>query len=109
MATVDTLLVRIEADMRDLQKDLRKIQTQTAATTTSMSKNFMKVKAAIGVLAGAVVIRQIGRVGTSLINLAGDAEEMQSMSEAVFGQYVGDIRNFAEETGKATGRSRFGS
>ena len=107
MATVDTLLVRIEADMRDLQKDLRKIQTQTAATTTSMSKNFMKVKAAIGVLAGAVVVRQIARVGTSLINLAGDAQEMQSMSEAVFGEYVHDIRQFADETGKATGRSRF--
>ena len=107
MATVDTLLVRIEADMRDLQKDLRKIQTQTAATTTSMSKNFMKVKAAIGVLAGAVVIRQIARVGTSLINLAGDAQEMQSMSEAVFGDYVHDIRQFADETAKATGRSRF--
>ena len=33
MATVDTLQVRIEADMKDLKRSLRQVETQTQTAT----------------------------------------------------------------------------
>ena len=107
MATVDTLLVRIEADMTQLKRQLADVKSQTDKTSKGMVKAFGNVRKAIALVVGAVVIRQLSRLGMGLLNLAGDAAEMQSMSEAVFGQYVGDIRKFAQETALATGRSRF--
>jgi len=107
MAAVDTLLVRIEADMSQLKRQLGQVERQTQKSTQRMGAAFGKLKTAIGLVAGLLVVRQIARLGSSMIGLAGDAQEMQSMSEAVFKQFVGDIREFAAETSAATGRSRF--
>ena len=107
MATVDTLLVRIEADMSGLRRSLASVERQTEQTSQKMSRSLTVVGSAIKFIAGAVVVRQIARTGKGMLDLASNAAEMQSMSEAVFGDYIGDIRNFASETAKATQRSRF--
>ena len=107
MATVDTLLVKIKADTRDVRQDLRKLQVQTQATTAKMSGSFAKMGTMMKAVVGAVVVQQAVRAGMSLLNLASDAAEMQSKSSVVFGKFTDDFRKFASETAKATGRSRF--
>ena len=48
MANVDTLIVRIEADMRGLRRDLASVQRQSIATTKRMGQGFKATQASIG-------------------------------------------------------------
>ena len=107
MATVDTLLVKIEADMSGLRRDLKKIQTTTDKTTKGMTKAFKAAGGAATLYLGASFISTVARAAKSLVDLAGDIDEMQSKSSVVFGDFTGDIRGFAEEFGRAVGRSKF--
>lgn len=50
--TVDTLLVRIEADMADLRKDLQRIGNETERTANKMQDSFAKVGRAMAALGG---------------------------------------------------------
>lgn len=94
MATVDTLLVRIEADMRGLRRDLASVQRQTADNTQRMKKSFAGVtsginaakRAAVGFLAAFSVGKIVGTIRTfedlqaTLKAVAGDA----GLAEASF-------------------------
>ena len=54
--TVDTLLVRIEADMADLRKDLQRIGNETERTADKMQDSFAKVGRAMAALGGAAAV-----------------------------------------------------
>ena len=105
--TVDTLLVRIESDMLSLRRDLQKIRQDTDRTTRGIVGSFSKMGPLIGAVAGAVVVRQIGRMGMAAINLASDVEEMQNKSRVVFGQFRDTVVADLTEFGDAVGRSSF--
>ena len=107
MATVDTLLVQIQADMSDLRKQLNQAQKTVKQSTDTQKKSFISLGTAIkGVLGGAVAIA-VARFGMNMVNMASAVEEMQAKSEVVFGQFVGSVRKELEEFGDAVGRSRF--
>lgn len=105
--TVDTLLVRIESDMSDIRRDLKSLERQTSQSTNKMQGAFSKLGKFIGPAIGVAVAVAVTRAGTSLVKFASDIEEMTSMSEAVFGQFVGKVRADLEEFGEAVGRSKF--
>ena len=44
MATVDTLLVRIEADMSGIRRDLQRLERQTGDASKKMQSNFSKME-----------------------------------------------------------------
>ena len=104
--TVDTLLVRIESDMVSLRRDLQKIRQDTDQTTRGIAGSFRRMGPLIGAVAGAVVVRQIGRMGMAAINLASDVEEMQNKSRVVFGEFrdtvVSDLTEFGDSVGRAS-------
>lgn len=50
--TVDTLLVRIEADMSDLKRDLARVTSQTEKQTQRMADGFKRVRNAVLALGG---------------------------------------------------------
>ena len=54
--TVDTLLVRIEADMADLKRGLEKVEKQTTNTTEKMKRAFRGVGVALASIGGAAVM-----------------------------------------------------
>ena len=54
--TVDTLLVRIEADMSDLKRDLNRISQQTEQQTNKMAASFRRVGTAVAALGGAAAL-----------------------------------------------------
>jgi hypothetical protein len=107
MATVDTLLVKIEADMSGLRSDLRKTQNAVKKSAGGMTTAFKAVGGAAALYMGARVVTGVGRAAKSLVDLAGDIDEMQSKSSVVFGEFTADIRSFAEEFGNAVGRSKY--
>ena len=81
--TIDTLLVKIKADTKQLETELKKVQRTTAQTSSSMSNSFKKFDAslgkaikrtalvggAIGTAFGAVAIKKIIDVGSEVENL----------------------------------------
>lgn len=105
--TVDTLLVRIEADMTDLKRSLRKVETDVDKSSKKISGSMNKIGVAIkGAIAG-IVVQQAVRGGAAMVNLASDIEEMQGKSAVVFGQFRDQVVKDLEDFGDAVGRSTF--
>jgi len=107
MATVDTLQVRIEADMKDLKRGLRDVKQRTNDSTKSMTTAFTKLGKVVGVVAGALMVRELGRGAVAAVNFAADVEEMQSKSSVVFGSFAGEVRDSLGAFANEVGRSRF--
>lgn len=105
--TVDTLLVRIEADMSDIKRDLDRLQKDTIKATTAAGASFQKLGRVINVAAVGIIALSIGRAGKAAIDLAGDVAEMQSKSAVVFGQFRDQVVADLTEFGSAVGRSSF--
>ena len=105
--TVDTLLVRIEADLSDVQKSLDKLDKDMKRATTGAAASFNKLGTAIKAIAGAVIVQQLARAGASAVLFAADIQEMQSKSQVVFGAFRGDVVDALSEFGDQVGRSRF--
>ena len=105
MATVDTLLVRIQADTKDLKRGLRKVERDVERTTSKASASFKKLGGAFKLIAVGVVVRQAFIAGKAMVNLASDIEEMQGKSKVVFGKFRQGVVAELEEFGNAVGRS----
>ena len=103
--TVDTLLVRIEADMSDLKRNLDKVQRDVDKSSQGISGAFRRMGTAIKAAVAAVVVQQAGRAGAALVNLASDIEEMQGKSSVVFGRFADDVRSQLTDFGNIVGRS----
>ena len=98
--TVDTLLVKIKADTKQLESELKKLQGKTRQTSKNMSKGFLQfdrglartvktiglVGGAIGAVFGGIAIKKI-------INVGSEIEGLQIRLKALFGS--------AEEGSKA--------
>lgn len=104
--TVDSILVKIKADMSQLRKELNKTNQIVGKSVKDQKKSFSLLGLNFKTLVtGAVAIGAI-QVGRSLVSVASAAEEMRGKSSVVFGQFIGEFRNFANELAKDTGRSR---
>jgi hypothetical protein len=100
MATVDKLVVRIEADMKDLKSKLKSATTATQQSTNKMKASFAKLKTSVGgvgrsifSLKGALIGLGVGAGLKSLINVGNEVESLQIRFETLFGS--------AEEGAKA--------
>ena len=100
MATVDKLIVRIEADLKDLKKGLRESSRATKHSATMMNKHFARVgtqvrgvSRALFSLKGALVGLGAGAAVRSLIKVGNDVESLQIRFKTLFGS--------AEEGSKA--------
>lgn len=88
--TVDTLLVRIEADMSDLRRDLAKVAKTTEQHTNRMADGFRKVRNAVVAIGGTALFTSFIR-GT--IDVGAQIEGLEVQMNALLGS--------AEEGGKA--------
>ena len=70
MATVDTLLVRIEADMSGIRRDLQRLERETGRTSKRVQSNFSKMGAAVKGALGVAAVAIIGRFIDQNIKLA---------------------------------------
>jgi hypothetical protein len=88
--TVDTLLVRIEADMRDVRRDLDKVAKKTEATGKRMESAFKKAGSVIAKVASVAVM---GAFAKSSIQTGMAVETLRVQMNALLGT--------TEEGGKA--------
>lgn len=105
--TVDTLLVRIESDMRDVRRDLNRLERDTRQTSNKVGKSLGAIGNVARIAIGGVLVQQLLRGTLALTNFASDMEEMSQMSEAVFGSFIHTVRNQLGEFADTVGRSRF--
>ena len=105
MATVDTLLVEVTADLRDVRRKLGQLEKDTKRTGDRSAKNMSKLGTAIKAVVGAVVVREFARAGMAAVNFASHVEEAQAKSSVVFGKFTdkirGDLKDFATEVGRS--------
>lgn len=107
MATVDTLLVRIEADMSQLKKQLNQSKRQVDNSVGGQKKSFLALGTTIKGVIGVVIAGAVARFSGQMVTMASSVEEMQAKSSVVFGQFVGSVRKELEAFGDAVGRSTF--
>ena len=108
MATeVDQILVKIEADMSQLNKELKRLDRQmkkssdeTKKQTDKMAKGFKTLAGAIGTYIG------VQAVGT-LLGFVSHVGEAMSKAEVVFGDSFGYITKEMEKFGDSVGRSTY--
>ena len=103
--TVDTLVVRIEADMKDMRRALRRVEGDVSRSTKKMSGAFGRLGQAMKVAVAAVVVRQGFIAGKAMVNLASDIDEMQGKSSVVFGKFRDGVVKELTAFGDAVGRS----
>tara|TARA_R100000655_G_scaffold2136_1_gene8898 strand:+ start:534 stop:2228 length:1695 start_codon:yes stop_codon:yes gene_type:complete len=108
MATeVDKLLIRIDADLSGVRRQLNTLDKQVQQKTRSVSKGFNRIASVAKVALGAVVVQQAGRAGMALINMASEIEEMQGKSSVVFGRFANQVRSELQKFGDEVGRNKF--
>jgi len=103
--TVDTLLVRIEADMSDLKRSLKKVEQDVDKSSRGIGNSFKKIGAAMKGAVAAIVVQQAFKAGAALVKLGSDVEEMQGKSKVVFGKFRDNVVQELEAFGDAVGRS----
>lgn len=103
--TVDTLLVRIEADMSGIRRDLRRLEQTTQQSSQRMTKAVSGFSRTVGPLLGAALVGAVTVGSSALVKLASDVEEMQAKSSVVFGQFASTVREqlsvFADEVNRS--------
>jgi hypothetical protein len=107
MATVDTLLVEVTADLKDVRRKLGQLEKDTKRTGDRSAKNMDKLGTAIKAVVGAVAVREFARASLAAVNFASHVEEMQAKSGVVFGQFASEVRADLKAFGDEVGRSRF--
>lgn len=105
--TVDTLLVRIEADLADVKRNLRQFDNRLDQTVGRTGRALNKIGGAFKLVMGAVIIQQVARAALEVVNFVSHVEEMQAKSGVVFGAFAGDVRQQLAAFGDEVGRSRF--
>lgn len=105
--TIDTLLVRIEADLSQVKNQLNQFDRRIEKTSGGASAALNKMSRGFKVLLGAVVVREIARAGMAVIELGSRVEEMQAKSSVVFGRFTDDVRAELQAFGQEVGRSAF--
>ena len=99
MTDVGQITVKVDADTAKLDKGLK-------GTRERLKKLDTDVKAISGTFSKAFGVALVG-AGAAAVKLASDAEEVRSKLNTVFGAAAGDAIQFAEDTAKATNRSKF--
>ena len=105
--TVDTLLVRVEADLKDVNQKLARFDKQVDNTAKKAGRNFEKISNIAKVALGAVIVHQFAQAGMAAVRFASSVEEMQAKSSVVFGAFTGEVRQALDAFGNEVGRSTF--
>ena len=102
---VDTISVEIRADIDQFRGQLRKVEQQASQSSAKISGSLKRIGIAAGAYIGTQLVSNFTRAGIAGLNFASDIQEMTSMSEAVFGEFVGEVRDQLDEFADAAGRS----
>ena len=105
--TVDSILVRIDADLGDLRKELNRLDKTLSNTAQKTESRLKTMGNAFRTVLGAAIVYQTAQAGLALTNFVSGIEEMQAKSDVVFGQFVGTVRDQLGQFADEVGRSRF--
>lgn len=93
--------ISIRATTDQLNKDLSQAKSKLQSSLAGIQQ---KMKS-FGVGASAALTAPLAFFGKKAFDAAADAAEMESKLDVVFGKAADDVRKWADETGKAVGRS----
>ena len=104
------VLIKIEADISNLQKSLQKVEQSIKGVEDKSKNSFNKMgesfKKVGGILATAFAVDKIKDVGMYALESASFVEEMENKFNVVFGKMSKDVDAWADEFGKSIGRTK---
>lgn len=106
---IDELVFKIQADMKDAQRDIAAMRQQMTRAEGGAKKLVNQFKQFAGIAGAAVVVQQITRAvvqfGKEAIEAASAAEEIRSKFNVVFKDSARDVEAWARSFSNAMGRS----
>ena len=105
MATIDKVVLRIEADLKDVNQKLRSMEKNVKTSTEKSAKAFRNFSNIAKLAIGSVLVTQLGRLGASVIRASSAVEEMEGKFNVVFGSLAGDVKQQLDSFGNSVGRS----
>lgn len=102
---VDTILVKVEADLKDVNRKLKQLETNTAKTTKSIERGFGAIGRSLKgfAIAYATLIATRGVVATA--KFGSSVEELEAKASAVFKGFLPTVVAELNDFGEAAGRS----
>ena len=105
MATIDKVVLRIEADLKDVNDKLQRMEKNVKNSTERSAKAFKNFSNIAKLAIGSVLVTQLGRLGASVIRASSAVEEMEGKFNVVFGSLAGDVKQQLDAFGNTVGRS----
>ncbi len=105
MATVDEVVVKVRADLKDINAKLSSLEKRVKTTTDKSSKAFQLFGRVAGVALAAVSGAAILRATGGIISLAASAEELQNKFNVVFGNQASLVKSQLQAFGNEARRS----
>lgn len=102
---VDTILVKVEADLKDINRKLQQLEKNTAKTTKSVEKGFGKIGRSLKGFAAAYATLLATRGVLATAKFGSSVEEMEAKASAVFKRFLPTVRTELDDFGAAVGRS----
>lgn len=112
---LQTLMVRLDADIERLRRGMRDAGRITETTTQKIERQMARANRAfnnlgknlrnVGQRLSIAVTAPVAGLSALFVKAASDAEEMTSKFNVVFGQNAAEVRAWAEEYGDSVGRA----
>ncbi len=103
--TVDTILVKVEADLKDVNRKLQQLEKNTSKTTKSVEKGFGNIGRSLKTFAVAYASILATRGVLATAKFGSSVEEMEAKASAVFKRFLPTVRTELDDFGEAAGRS----
>ena len=105
MATIDKVVLRIEADLSEVNKKLKALEKNVQESTRKSGKAFTNLSNIAKLAVGSIAVVQFTRLASAMIGLTSRAEEMQGKFDVVFGSFSQSVTDELEAFGDVVGRS----
>ena len=105
MATIDKVVLRIEADLSEVNKKLKSLEKNVQESTRKSGKAFTNLSNIAKLAVGSIAVVQFTRLASAMIGLTSRAEEMQGKFDVVFGSFSQSVTDELEAFGDVVGRS----
>ena len=105
MATIDRVVLRIEADLKDVNQKLQRMEKNVKRSTDNSASAFKRLSSVAKLAIGSAVVIQLTRLASSVIKASSAVEEMEGKFNVVFGNMASEVTQELNAFGNSVGRA----
>ena len=105
MATIDRVVLRIEADLKDVNQKLQRMEKNVKRSTDNSASAFKRLSSVAKLAIGSAVVIQLTRLTSGVIKASSAVEEMEGKFNVVFGNMASEVTQELDAFGNSVGRA----